>query len=44
MLTKLKIGAAAPDFTLPHRTKKSWRLAEGIQSPNALLVVNICFA
>jgi len=43
-LTKLKIGAAAPDFTLPHHSGKSWRLAEGFQSPNALLVCSIGFA
>jgi hypothetical protein len=43
-LTKLKIGAAAPDLTLPHHSGKSWRLAEGIQSQNALLVFNISFA
>ena len=31
MLTKLKIGATAPDHPLPHHSGKSWRLAEGIQ-------------
>ena len=43
-LTKLKIGASAPDFPLPHHNGKSWRLAEGFQSPNALLVCSIGFA
>jgi len=42
-LTKLKIGATAPDFTLPDHNVKSWRLAEGFQSQNALLVFYIGF-
>ena len=40
-LTTLKIGAAAPDFTLPDHIIKSWCLAEGFQSQNVLLVCNI---
>ena len=43
-LTKLKIGVTAPDFTMPPHTKKSRRMAEGIQSQNALLVCGIGFA
>jgi len=40
----LKIGVAAPDFTLPHHTGKSWSLAEGIQSQNGHLVFKFGFA
>ena len=42
-LTKLKIGAAAPDFTLLHHNGKFLRLAEGFQSQSSILVFDIGF-
>jgi hypothetical protein len=44
ILTKLNIGAAAPDFTLPNHSGESWRLAKRFQSQYALLVCSIAFA